>query len=86
MTITASLPRPAATLMTATEGRVDLSVLLGMDAAAEDDLAARPSCHDAVDGEHEHDDFDSFVVPMGEISRRPMRCCNGSPDGGRWGA
>jgi cobalamin biosynthesis protein CobW len=65
--ITASLPRPA-TLMTATEGRVDLSVLLGLDAKAEDDLAARPSCHDAVDGEHEHDDFDSFVVPMAETT------------------
>ncbi len=65
--ITASLPRPA-TLMIATESRVDLSVLLGLDAAAEDDLAARPSCHDAVDGEHEHDDFDSFVVPMAETT------------------
>jgi cobalamin biosynthesis protein CobW len=65
--ITASLPRPA-TLMTATEGRVDLSVLLGLDAKAEDDLAARPSCHDAVDGAHEHDDFDSFVVPMAETT------------------
>jgi cobalamin biosynthesis protein CobW len=65
--ITASLPHPA-TLMTATEGRVDLSVLLGLDAKAEDDLAARPSCHDAVNGEHEHDDFDSFVVPMAETT------------------
>ncbi|WP_158742295.1 cobalamin biosynthesis protein CobW [Acidisphaera sp. L21] len=65
--IAASLPRPA-TLVTATEGRVDLSVLLGLDSAAEDDLAARPSCHDAVDGEHEHDDFDSFVVPMPETA------------------
>ena len=66
-TVAASLPRPAA-LVTATEGRVALSVLLGLDAAAEDDLAARPSCHDAVDGEHEHDDFDSFVVPVAEIA------------------
>ena len=64
-TIAASLPRPAA-LVTATEGRVDLAVLLGLDAAAEDDLAARPSCHDAEDGEHEHDDFYSFVVPIAE--------------------
>jgi cobalamin biosynthesis protein CobW len=66
-TIAAALPRPAA-LVTATEGRVDLAVLLGLDAAAEDDLATRPSCHDAVDGEHEHDDFDSFVVPVAETS------------------
>jgi cobalamin biosynthesis protein CobW len=65
--VAASLPRPAA-LVTATEGRVDLAVLLGIDAAAEDDLATRPSCHDAEDGEHEHDDFDSFVVPVAETA------------------
>ena len=65
--IAAALPRPAA-LVTATEGRVDLSVLLGLDAAAEDDLATRPSCHDAVDGEHEHDDFDSFSLPIPETT------------------
>jgi cobalamin biosynthesis protein CobW len=63
--VAASLPRPAG-LVVATEGRVDLAVLLGLDAAAEDDLAARPSCHDAEDGAHEHDDFDSFVVPLPE--------------------
>jgi cobalamin biosynthesis protein CobW len=61
--IAAALPRPAG-LVATSEGRVDLSVLLGLDAAAEDDLAARPSCHDAEDGAHEHDDFDSFVVPL----------------------
>jgi cobalamin biosynthesis protein CobW len=49
------------------EGRVDLAVLLGLAAAAEDDLAARPSHHDAEDGAHEHDDFESFVVPLGEV-------------------
>ena len=63
--IAASLPRPAA-LVAATAGRVDLAVLLGLTAAAEDDLAARPSCHDAEDGAHEHDDFDSFVVAVPE--------------------
>jgi cobalamin biosynthesis protein CobW len=65
--IAASLPRPAG-LVSSVEGRVDLAVLLGMDAAAEDDLAARPSCHDAEDGEHEHDDFASFVIPLGEVA------------------
>jgi cobalamin biosynthesis protein CobW len=63
--VAASLPRPAG-LVTATEGRVDLAVLLGLGAAAEDDLLTRPSCHDAEDGEHEHDDFDSFVVAVPE--------------------
>ncbi len=65
--VAASLPRPAA-LVTATEGRVDLAVLLGLGAAAEDDLDARPSCHDAEGGAHEHDDFASFVVPVGETA------------------
>ena len=64
--IAASLPRPAG-LVTASEGRVDLAILLGLDAAAENDLAARPSCHDAEGGDHEHDDFDSFVVPLPEM-------------------
>jgi cobalamin biosynthesis protein CobW len=66
--ICAALPRPAG-LVATTEGRVDLSVLLGLDAAAEDDLAARPSCHDAEDGAHEHDDFASFVVPLAETDQ-----------------
>jgi cobalamin biosynthesis protein CobW len=65
--VAGALPRPAA-LVSAVEARVDLAVLLGLDAAAEDDLAARPSCHDAEDGEHEHDDFASFVVPLPEIA------------------
>ena len=48
---------------------MNVAVLLGLTAAAEDDLAARPSCHDAEDGEHEHDDFDSFVVPVPETDK-----------------
>ncbi|MGI4745694.1 MAG: cobalamin biosynthesis protein CobW [Janthinobacterium lividum] len=58
------IPR-AVKLVRTTEGRLDPAVLLGLASAAEDDLAARPSHHDAMDGEHEHDDFDSFVVPIG---------------------
>jgi cobalamin biosynthesis protein CobW len=54
-------------MIAAHEGRVDASVLLGIGAAAEDDLAARPSHHDALDGAHEHDDFESFVVPLPEL-------------------
>jgi cobalamin biosynthesis protein CobW len=45
------------------EGRIDLTVLLGLAAAAEDDLAQRPSHHDTEDG-HDHDDFESFVVEV----------------------
>ena len=49
------------------EGVIDTSVVLGLNAAAEDDLAARPSHHDGHD-DHEHDDFDTVVIPMPEIA------------------
>ena len=58
--------RPGVRVVAASHGRVTLAALLGLGAAAEDDLAARPSHHDALDGEHEHDDFSSFVAPVGE--------------------
>jgi len=63
--VAAQLPR-AVKMLAATQGALDPAILLGLAAAAEDDLAARPSHHDADDG-HEHDDFDSFVVPLDEI-------------------
>ena len=56
------VPRAVKVVQTS-EGRIDPAVLLGLDAAAEDDLAARPSHHDA-EGEHDHDDFDSFVIDV----------------------
>ena len=49
-------------VVVASSGGVDPLVLLGIGAAAEDDLASRPSHHDGVDGEHDHDDFDTFTV------------------------
>jgi cobalamin biosynthesis protein CobW len=48
------------------EGIVDPRVILGLEAAAEDDMDARPSHHDGHD-DHEHDDFDSIVVDIPEI-------------------
>ncbi|GAC1347453.1 MAG: cobalamin biosynthesis protein CobW [Acetobacteraceae bacterium] len=65
--ITTAIPR-AVKVVTASEGRLDLAVLLGLESAAEDDLDARPSHHDAEDGAHEHDDFESFVVPLPELA------------------
>jgi len=50
-----------------TDGVIDPRVILGLGAAAEDDIAARPSHHDGED-DHEHDDFDSVVVELGEIA------------------
>ena len=63
--IHAETPR-AVKVFRAQQGRVDPAVLLGIGAAAEDDLDARPSHHDGAD-DHEHDDFDSFSVAMDEI-------------------
>ena len=48
------------------EGVVDPNVVLGLNAAAENDLAARPSHHDGHH-DHEHDDFDTIVIPMPEV-------------------
>ena len=50
-----------------TEGVIDPKVVLGLNAAAEDDLAARPSHHDGHD-DHEHDDFETVVIPMPEVA------------------
>ena len=64
--ITRAIPRAVKVLPTR-EGRLDPAILLGLYAAAEDDLAARPSHHDAEDGAHEHDDFESFFVTLPEV-------------------
>ncbi|WP_417809007.1 cobalamin biosynthesis protein CobW [Thioclava sp.] len=50
-----------------TEGVIDPNVVLGLGAAAEDDLAARPSHHDGAD-DHEHDEFDTVVIELPEIT------------------
>jgi cobalamin biosynthesis protein CobW len=55
--------RPGVRIVTARDGGVAPGIALGIDAAAEDDLAARPSVHE-LEGEHDHDDFDSFVVTL----------------------
>ncbi len=56
-------------------GRLPVDVLLGIDAGAESDMAGRHAPHhhhddDADDHhhDHEHDDFESFAVSLGEIA------------------
>jgi cobalamin biosynthesis protein CobW len=49
-----------------TGGLLDPKVLLGLGAAAESDLAARPSHHDN-EAEHDHDDFDTFIVDIPQL-------------------
>ncbi len=50
-----------------TEGVVDGRVILGLGAAAEDDLAARPSHHDTAH-DHDHEDFETVVVEVPEMA------------------
>jgi cobalamin biosynthesis protein CobW len=62
--IRAAAPR-AVKLVETREGHIEPGILLGLSAAAEDDLLARPSHHDTEEG-HDHDDFDSFIVDLPE--------------------
>lgn len=63
--IRAAIPR-AVKIVATQAGRIDAAALLGLGAAAEDDLAARPSHHDA-EPDHDHDDFESFSVALAPI-------------------
>src|SRR6266702_4117636 len=47
--------------------QADPAVLLGLGIGAEDAIANRQTRHDA-ELEHDHDDFESFVVPLPEIA------------------
>jgi len=64
--ISAELPR-AVPMLAMTDGIIDPRVILGLNSAAEDDIAARPSHHDGED-DHEHDDFDSVTISLPETS------------------
>ena len=60
-----AVPRPVP-MLPITDGVIDTKILLGLEAAAEDDVAARPSHHDGQDA-HEHDDFATIVVDLPEL-------------------
>ncbi len=63
--IAAEAPR-ALPVVEVAEGVVDPRVILGLEAAAEDDMDARPSHHDGHD-DHEHDDFESVVIDIPDV-------------------
>jgi cobalamin biosynthesis protein CobW len=65
-TIAGALPR-AVKIVTVADGKVDPAALLGLGVGTEDDIANRHTRHDD-EPEHDHDDFDSFVVALPEIS------------------
>jgi cobalamin biosynthesis protein CobW len=60
------LPRSVKVIAVA-DGKVDQALLLGLGIGTEDDIANRRTRHDAEE-EHDHDDFDSFIVPLAEIA------------------
>jgi len=64
--IAGALPRSVKTIAVA-DGKVDAALLLGLGVGTETDIDNRRTLHDA-ELEHDHDDFDSFVVPLGEIA------------------
>jgi cobalamin biosynthesis protein CobW len=60
-----ALPR-AVRIVTTADGKVDPAALLGLGVGTEDDIENRKTLHDD-ELDHDHDDFDSFVVPLPEI-------------------
>lgn len=64
--IEAESPRPLP-MIAMTEGVIDPRLILGLNAKAEDDIASRPSHHDGED-DHEHDDFNTVVMDLPEVS------------------
>ncbi|HEX4411954.1 MAG TPA: cobalamin biosynthesis protein CobW [Xanthobacteraceae bacterium] len=61
-----ALPR-SVKVLTATDGKVDEALLLGLGIGTEDDIENRRTHHDN-ELDHDHDDFDSFVVPISEVT------------------
>jgi cobalamin biosynthesis protein CobW len=64
--IASVLPRAVKVIM-ASGGKVDPAALLGLALGSEDDIDNRRTWHDQEEA-HDHDDFDSFVVPLPEIA------------------
>ena len=63
--LTVALSRKVS-VITAAGGRIDPVALLGLGIGTEADIDNRRTHHD-LEPEHDHDDFDSFVVPLPEI-------------------
>ena len=56
--------RQSVKALTAYHGKVDAALLLGLDAAVEDDVDKRKTHHDSLEDDHDHDDFDSFILDL----------------------
>jgi len=64
--IAGALPRSVKIITTA-DGKVDQKLLLGLGVGTEHDIDNRHTRHDD-EQDHDHEDFDSFVVPLQEIA------------------
>ncbi|CAD7050332.1 cobalamin biosynthesis protein CobW [Pseudorhizobium endolithicum] len=64
--VSAHLPR-AVKIVVSAKGAVDPAVLIGLGLAVEDDIENRKTHHDD-ELDHEHDDFDSFVVELPAVN------------------
>lgn len=58
----------AVKIVPSTHGRVEASALFGLGLAVEEDIENRKTHHDGA-FDHEHDDFDSFVVDLPAVTR-----------------
>ena len=65
-TVSGALPR-AVRVVAVADGKVDPAALLGLGVGTEDDVENRKTLPDD-ELEHDHDDFESFVVDMAEVS------------------
>jgi cobalamin biosynthesis protein CobW len=65
-TVARTLPR-AVKIVAVSDGKIDPAALLGLGVGTEDDIENRLTHHDQ-EVEHDHDDFDSFVVPLPEVA------------------
>ncbi|NND49658.1 MAG: cobalamin biosynthesis protein CobW [Rhizobiales bacterium] len=61
--------RPGVKVVTSANGAVSDSVLIGLGASAEGDLASRTGHHDEED-EHDHDDFETCAIELAPFSSR----------------
>jgi cobalamin biosynthesis protein CobW len=64
--VSAALPR-SVKIVTAAGGKVDLSALLGLGIGVENEIETRRTHHDD-ELDHDHDEFDSFIVNVPEIA------------------
>lgn len=64
--VSAHLPR-AVKIVSAANGAIDPAVLIGLGLAVEDDIENRKTHHDD-ELDHDHDDFDSFVVDLAAVA------------------